>query len=153
MQLSIAEHTQGKLAAEAKLSEIRLQASKSEDSLKTAQDEIKKGNDIIQRLQNELRSTKSNLKMKTAVSAQHERLLEERQRLLTTQQNELIELREKLHVAELAVKQMQTQLSVATKQLEERRKTIENNENGLCTRICDYRGMFLISSFSDQLAE
>ena len=130
MQLSIAEHTQGKLAAEAKLSELRLQASKSEDALKTAQDEIKKGNDIIQRLQNELRSTKSNLKMKTAVGAQHERLLEERQRLLTTQQNELTELRDKVHAVDLTVEQLQTQLSVATKQLEERRKTIENNENG-----------------------
>jgi hypothetical protein len=67
--------------------------SRLEDNVKRLTDEINKGNDIIRRMQQELRSVKSKLKVKNVVVLQQEKLLEERLQTIEMLQKDLNTIR------------------------------------------------------------
>ncbi|KAJ3032713.1 hypothetical protein HDV00_007189 [Rhizophlyctis rosea] len=67
-----------------------------EDSLSKATEEINKGNDIIRRLQSDLKAAKSKAKLKNVVTMQQEKLLDERQAIIEALQKEVGDSRESL---------------------------------------------------------
>ena len=68
-----------KASQENALEDARAAAIRAEDRVSASAGEIRKGNQIIERLQAELRSAKAKAKLKAAVIAQQETLLSERQ--------------------------------------------------------------------------
>ena len=67
-------------------------ATRAEDRVSASAGEIRKGNQIIERLQAELRSAKAKAKLKAAVIAQQETVLSERQSALEKTAREQTEL-------------------------------------------------------------
>ena len=68
-------------STESALEDARATAARAEDRVSASAGEIRKGNQIIERLQAELRSAKAKARLKAAIIAQQEKLLNERQDL------------------------------------------------------------------------
>eukprot|EP00842_Homolaphlyctis_polyrhiza_P001760 jgi/Hompol1/2585/HPOL_001429-RA len=76
--------------AEEALDMHKTQNARFEESLKRATDEITKGNEIIRKLQTEIKNSRSKLKLKNVVTLQQEKLLDERAAAIETLQKELV---------------------------------------------------------------
>ncbi|GBG65193.1 hypothetical protein CBR_g49985 [Chara braunii] len=87
-------------AVETSLKETQASASKMEKRMEASIAEINKGNQIIERLQRELRASKGKMKLKSAMISQQESLLDERQMAVdkvlrenTSVRQELVDIR------------------------------------------------------------
>ncbi|KAJ3341518.1 Spindle assembly abnormal protein 6 [Gonapodya sp. JEL0774] len=118
-----------KAKLEESLSLYRAQTARLEASLKQSSEEIAKGNDIIRRLQTDLRTVKSKLKLKNVVTVQQEKLLEERQVAVEALTREVQQLREEVKKREEEGGKVEERLKELERQVEEGRKTIEDNNN------------------------
>ncbi|RUS23049.1 hypothetical protein BC937DRAFT_93004 [Endogone sp. FLAS-F59071] len=78
---------------EESLAMYKAQNTRLENALRQTKEEINKGNEIIQRLQSELRASRSKIKLKNVVTLQQEKLLDERGATLEAQATKLAELR------------------------------------------------------------
>ncbi|KAI8804521.1 hypothetical protein BJ742DRAFT_823905 [Cladochytrium replicatum] len=108
---------------------LRTQSHRLDDSLKSATEEINKGNDIIRRLQSELKSAKSKIKLKNIVTLQQEKLLDERGTLVESAQKEFASLKEELVKKQEILEENQKKLDDRTAKLEESKKIIEDNNH------------------------
>lgn len=101
-----------------------------EESVKKASDEINKGNDIIRRLQTELKNSKSKIKLKNAVTLQQEKLLDERSVTIETVNKELANAKEALLKKQEELDSITFKSNEANKKLDESKQIIEDNNHG-----------------------
>ncbi|KAI8834973.1 hypothetical protein BJ741DRAFT_608786 [Chytriomyces cf. hyalinus JEL632] len=83
-----------KAKIEESLEAYKAQHSGLEEAFKTATDEINKGNEIIRKIQADLKAAKAKTKLKNVVTLQQEKLLDERASLIEMHEKELSALRE-----------------------------------------------------------
>eukprot|EP00899_Mesostigma_viride_P012145 jgi/Mesvir1/20931/Mv08002-RA.1 len=115
-------------ALEAALQETRSALMREEERVALSAAEIKKGNQIIEHLQSDVRNAKSKLKLKSSVLSQQEQLLVDRQAALDKASLELMRSRQ-----ELEAKCKECDLLKATVQdlkgkLEEAQKLLQTNQ-------------------------
>ncbi|KAL1917508.1 uncharacterized protein VTP21DRAFT_3901 [Calcarisporiella thermophila] len=98
-----------------------------EEQLLQAKSEVQKGNEIIRKLQEELRSTHSKMKMKNKVTLQQEKLLDEKTELIVQLQQEVALLRENLGREREGRSGGGRRVEDLERQLEEKRKIMDDN--------------------------
>ncbi|KAH0545771.1 spindle assembly abnormal protein 6 homolog isoform X1 [Cotesia glomerata] len=105
------------------------QVQRKQNALKNVSDEVIKANDIIKKLQNDLESTKTKLKLRTGIALEQERLLDAKQKELGEMQSKLDELTKELKATKTELDSSKDQLKIIQSQLEDKEKTIKNNDN------------------------
>ena len=98
--------------------------------MRKAGDEINKANEIIRKLQSDIKNFKSKLKLKNVVTLQQEKLLDERHGTIESLQIEIEKSKETIQKLENAIeheKQDNFKLSTA---IEESKKVITDNNHG-----------------------
>ncbi|OXB66166.1 hypothetical protein ASZ78_012965 [Callipepla squamata] len=110
---------------EKKLSHIE----KLETTIKSLSAELLKANEIIKKLQGDLKTLMSKLKLKNTVTIQQEKLLAEKEERLQKGQRELQEAGQALRTKEQEVCKLQEQLETTIQKLEESKQLLKTNEN------------------------
>ncbi|CAG5093737.1 Similar to SASS6: Spindle assembly abnormal protein 6 homolog (Gallus gallus) [Cotesia congregata] len=105
------------------------QVQRKQNALKNVSDEVIKANDIIKKLQNDLESTKTKLKLRTGIALEQERLLDAKQKELCEMQSKLDELTKELKATKTELDSSKDQLKIMQSQLEDKEKIIKNNDN------------------------
>lgn len=105
------------------------QLQRKQNSLRNLSDELVKANEILTKLQNELASTKSKLKLRTSIALEQERLLDTKQKEVGQLENKMENLIREAKDAKTEVESLKEQLKIQQMQLEEKEKTIKNNDN------------------------
>ncbi|KAJ3022077.1 Spindle assembly abnormal protein 6 [Thoreauomyces humboldtii] len=100
-----------------------------DEGLKRATEEINKGNEIIRRLQTELKSAKAKLKLKSVVTLQQERLLDEKVAGVQSQQKEASDLRDSLAAVRAELQTATSKIDSLTKEVQEGKAIIEDNNH------------------------
>ncbi|KAI9359302.1 hypothetical protein DFJ73DRAFT_757739 [Zopfochytrium polystomum] len=106
---------------------FRTQNVKLDENFRKATDEIAKGNEIIRRMQTELKTAKSKVKLKNVVTLQQEKLLDERASLIETLQKDLSSAKESLSKKEEEADQLKSRVDELTQRVDEGKKIIEDN--------------------------
>ncbi|XP_071897992.1 spindle assembly abnormal protein 6 homolog [Anas platyrhynchos] len=88
-----------------------------------------KANEIIKKLQGDLKTLMSKLKLKNTVTIQQEKLLAEKEERLQKEQRELQETGQSLRMKEQEVCKLQEQLEATIQKLEESKQLLKTNEN------------------------
>ena len=101
-----------------------------EDSLTKATEEINKGNDIIRRLQSDLKAAKSKAKLKNVVTMQQEKLLDERQGTIEALQKELADIRREMGKKEAEGSDKGKEAEELRAKVEELRQKVEDDNHG-----------------------
>lgn len=117
-----------KASMESALEDARAAAARAEDRVSASAGEIRKGNQIIERLQAELRSAKAKAKLKAAVIAQQETLLSERQSALEKSAREQTELTREANAARSEVRALTARVEDQRKKLEESQALLVSNQ-------------------------
>ncbi|XP_010016171.1 PREDICTED: LOW QUALITY PROTEIN: spindle assembly abnormal protein 6 homolog [Nestor notabilis] len=102
---------------------------KLEATIKSLSAELLKANEIIKKLQGDLKTLLGKLKLKNTVTIQQEKLLAEKEERLQKEQRELQELGQSLRVKEQEVCKLQEQLETTMQKLEESKQLLKTNEN------------------------
>ncbi|NXS52024.1 SAS6 protein, partial [Brachypteracias leptosomus] len=102
---------------------------KLEITIKSLSAELLKANEIIKKLQGDLKTLMSKLKLKNTVTIQQEKLLAEKEERLQKEQRELQEMGQSLRVKEQEVCKLQEQLEATVQKLEESKHLLKTNEN------------------------
>ena len=89
-----------------------------------------KGNDIIRKLQSDLKSTKSKLKLKTVLSLQQEKLLDERSSTLEIIQKDLDTAKNSLEKKTSEFEEIEKTCKALQGKLDESKGIIEDNNHG-----------------------
>eukprot|EP00898_Chlorokybus_atmophyticus_P008306 jgi/Chlat1/8477/Chrsp80S07883 len=113
---------------EATLSESRAAAQREGERAAATAAEVAKGNQIIERLQADLRANKSKLKLKTAVIAQQEHLLNERQAVIDKAALDASRLKQELDLRLADNDSLRAKVDDLNAKLEEAKKLQQNNE-------------------------
>ncbi len=113
---------------ESAIEDIRMTSLRTEERLSASACEIKKGNQIIERLQAELRSAKAKTKLKSSVIAQQETLLSEREKLLKKKAREVDELTRECDNARCEIKQITCRADEQRQQLEKSQALLLSNQ-------------------------
>eukprot|EP01135_Chromosphaera_perkinsii_P001561 Nk52_evm31s207 gene=Nk52_evmTU31s207 len=108
---------------------LKHQNERLEETVKSASNEINKGNEIIQKLQTDLKATKAKLKMKTSLFIQQEKLLSEKEALVVALEGDKVALKKKEDETRTHLNEKETQLAVANENLEESKQLLKTNEN------------------------
>ncbi|KAJ3325908.1 hypothetical protein HDV06_002293 [Boothiomyces sp. JEL0866] len=106
---------------------LKHQVEGLEQGLKKAGEEINKGNEIIKRLQLDLKNAKSKIKLKNAVTLQQEKLLDERMASIDSLQKELSQTHKINQEQQTDLEGKTKKIAELSSQLEESRKIIEDN--------------------------
>ncbi|NXY48827.1 SAS6 protein, partial [Ceuthmochares aereus] len=102
---------------------------KLEITIKSLSAELLKANEIIKKLQGDLKTLMSKLKLKNTVTIQQEKLLAEKEERLQKQQRDLQETGQSLRMKEQEVCKLQEQLETTVQKLEESKQLLKTNEN------------------------
>ncbi|NWI67074.1 SAS6 protein, partial [Todus mexicanus] len=102
---------------------------KLEMTIKSLSAELLKANEIIKKLQGDLKTLMSKLKLKNTVTIQQEKLLAEKEEKLQKEQKESQELGQSLRTKEQEVCKLQEQLETTLQKLEESKQLLKTNEN------------------------
>ncbi|KAM9378877.1 spindle assembly abnormal protein 6 homolog [Phaethornis superciliosus] len=102
---------------------------KLEITIKSLSGELLKANEIIKKLQGDLKTLMSKLKLKNTVTIQQEKLLAEKEERLQKEQREFQEMGQSLRTKEQEVCKLQEQLETTTQKLEESKQLLKTNEN------------------------
>ncbi|TPX72922.1 hypothetical protein SpCBS45565_g00021 [Spizellomyces sp. 'palustris'] len=105
------------------------QNARLDEALKQATEEINKGNEIIRRLQTDLKASKAKLKLKNVVTMQQEKLLDERAATVQGQQKELTDAKDTLSKVREELQVAQGRVEELTKQVQEGKAIIEDNNH------------------------
>ncbi|XP_071800128.1 spindle assembly abnormal protein 6 homolog [Asterias amurensis] len=103
--------------------------AKLESTIKSTSHEVMKGNDIIKKLQGDLKAALAKLKLKNAITGKQEKLLEERNQTLRTVQQELDTLKTNTQQLEHENERLKESLESTRTKLEESRELLKTNEN------------------------
>ena len=117
-----------KASQESALEDARAAAVRAEDRVSASAGEIRKGNQIIERLQAELRSAKAKAKLKAAVIAQQETLLSERQGALDKAARAQAEDDEEADAAREDARALERRVEDQKKKLEESQALLTSNQ-------------------------
>jgi spindle assembly abnormal protein 6 len=112
------------------LQQYKSQANELEQQLSLSANEINKANEIIMKLQSDLKSNKSKLKLKNVVTIQQEKLIDEKQSFIDASQKEQAELKELLARRDGEVDTLRKDNDRLKAQIEEGKKVIAENNNG-----------------------
>ncbi|XP_064284190.1 spindle assembly abnormal protein 6 homolog isoform X2 [Passer domesticus] len=102
---------------------------KLETTIKSLSAELLKANEIIKKLQGDLKTLMSKLKLKNTVTIQQEKLLAEKEEKLQKEQRESQEMGQSLRMKEQEVCKLQEQLESTIQKLEESKQLLQTNEN------------------------
>jgi spindle assembly abnormal protein 6 len=111
------------------------QQQQLENQLTATGQEISKANDIIQKLQNELKTLKSKLKLKNVVTVQQEKLLDEKQIALDLAHKEVSDLKEVIVKKESELGDLRRHCETLQHQVEQDKKMLDENHNGTLSLI------------------
>ena len=117
-----------KHAQESALEDARASAVRAEDRVSASAGEIRKGNQIIERLQAELRSAKAKAKLKAAVIAQQETLLSERQSALDAAIRERAEATRETDSLRSEIRSLTSRVDDQRRKLEESHALLASNQ-------------------------
>ena len=120
-----AEHTRLETAVQMK----QMMIGKLEQAVKTASQEVNKGNDIIQKLQQELHNTKTRLRLKCTVAMEQEKAIAEREIGMKRVTNELELMEKESSRLKEDWKTARNELEQTKKELVECQEQIKTNEN------------------------
>ncbi|NXD24908.1 SAS6 protein, partial [Spelaeornis formosus] len=118
-----------KVILEESTEEKQRHIEKLETTIKSLSAELLKANEIIKKLQGDLKTLMSKLKLKNTVTIQQEKLLAEKEEKLQKEQRESQELGQSLRVKEQEVCKLQEQLESTIQKLEESKQLLKTNEN------------------------
>ncbi|KAM6168290.1 spindle assembly abnormal protein 6 homolog [Erethizon dorsatum] len=117
-----------KVALEENGEKNQVQLGKLEATIKSLSAELLKANEIIKKLQGDLKTLMGKLKLKNTVTIQQEKLLAEKEEKLQKEQKELQDIGQSLRVKEQEVCKLQEQLEATVQKLEESKQLLKNNE-------------------------
>ncbi|XP_048207990.1 spindle assembly abnormal protein 6 homolog isoform X3 [Perognathus longimembris pacificus] len=117
-----------KVALEENGEKNQVQLGKLEATIKSLSAELLKANEIIKKLQGDLKTLMGKLKLKNTVTIQQEKLLAEKEEKLQKGQKELQDVGQSLRVKEQEVCKLQEQLEATVQKLEESKQLLKNNE-------------------------
>ncbi|XP_069844812.1 spindle assembly abnormal protein 6 homolog [Dipodomys merriami] len=117
-----------KVALEESGEKNQVQLGKLEATIKSLSTELLKANEIIKKLQGDLKTLMGKLKLKNTVTIQQEKLLAEKEEKLQKEQKELQDVGQSLRVKEQEVCKLQEQLEATVQKLEESKQLLKNNE-------------------------
>ncbi|KAK3784496.1 hypothetical protein RRG08_004679 [Elysia crispata] len=103
--------------------------TKLEGKVKAMADELKKGNEIIKKLQGEVKAYHAKVKLRTQIATEQEKLLMEKDNELEKLRQELANSSDKLRDSQDKNQKLTSNLESATQKLEESRKLLKTNEN------------------------
>ncbi|XP_024426156.3 spindle assembly abnormal protein 6 homolog isoform X1 [Desmodus rotundus] len=106
----------------------QVQLGKLEATIKSLSAELLKANEIIKKLQGDLKTLMGKLKLKNTVTIQQEKLLAEKEDKLQKEQKELQDVGQSLRNKEQEVCKLQEQLEATVQKLEESKQLLKNNE-------------------------
>ncbi|KAJ3013938.1 UNVERIFIED_CONTAM: Spindle assembly abnormal protein 6 [Siphonaria sp. JEL0065] len=106
---------------------LRIQNQGLEEGFRKASEEINKGNEIIRKIQTDLKSAKSKIKLKNVVTLQQEKLLDERASIIEMHEKELVALKQTLSKQESESQEYKSKIDALTKSVEEGKKIISEN--------------------------
>ncbi|NXK36556.1 SAS6 protein, partial [Piprites chloris] len=118
-----------KVILEENTEEKQKHIEKLETTIKSLSAELLKANEIIKKLQGDLKTLLSKLKLKNTVTIQQEKLLGEKEERLQKEQRELQEMGQSLRMKEQEVCKLQEQLESTIQKLEESKQLLKTNEN------------------------
>ncbi|KAI8619640.1 hypothetical protein BC830DRAFT_1103056 [Chytriomyces sp. MP71] len=98
-----------------------------EDGFKKASEEINKGNEIIRKIQGDLKSAKAKIKLKNVVTLQQEKLLDERASLIEMHEKDIVTLKESLAKSNSEAETLRNKVDELTKSVEDGKKLISEN--------------------------
>ncbi|KAJ3290104.1 Spindle assembly abnormal protein 6 [Rhizoclosmatium sp. JEL0117] len=119
------ESMKGRL--EEALEECQRQKEGLEEGFRTATEEINKGNEIIRKIQADLKSAKSKIKLKNVVALQQEKLLDERASIIEMHEKELESLKGTVGRMQKEAEEYKTRIEELNKSVEEGKKIIGEN--------------------------
>uniref|UniRef100_A0A8D1GHV6 Spindle assembly abnormal protein 6 homolog n=1 Tax=Sus scrofa TaxID=9823 RepID=A0A8D1GHV6_PIG len=117
-----------KVALEENGEKNQVQLGKLEATIKSLSAELLKANEIIKKLQGDLKTLMGKLKLKNTVTIQQEKLLAEKEEKLQKEQKELQDVGHTLRIKEQEVCKLQEQLEATVQKLEESKQLLKNNE-------------------------
>ncbi|EGF78297.1 hypothetical protein BATDEDRAFT_90789 [Batrachochytrium dendrobatidis JAM81] len=126
-QLSLLHDQKAKL--EESLDVYKTQNVRFEEGMKKSRDEITKGNEIIRKLQTELKATKTKLKLKNVVTLQQEQLVTERGNTIESFQKEIASTKEMLSKKNEETSTLREKIEDLTKKIEEGKAIIVDNNH------------------------
>ncbi|NXI01027.1 SAS6 protein, partial [Pachycephala philippinensis] len=118
-----------KVILEESTEEKQRHIEKLETTIKSLSAELLKANEIIKKLQGDLKTLMSKLKLKNTVTIQQEKLLAEKEEKLQKEQRESQEIGQSLRMKEQEVCKLQEQLESTIQKLEESKQLLKTNEN------------------------
>ncbi|KAJ3060713.1 Spindle assembly abnormal protein 6 [Podochytrium sp. JEL0797] len=98
-----------------------------EEAFRKASEEINKGNEIIRKIQTDLKSAKSKIKLKNVVTLQQEKLLDERASIIEMHEQELAGLKQTRTKQAAEVDELKARVQQLEKSVEEGKKIISEN--------------------------
>lgn len=117
-----------KVALEEHGEKNQVQIGKLEATIKSLSAELLKANEIIKKLQGDLKTLMGKLKLKNTVTIQQEKLLAEKEEKLQKERKELQDVAQSLQNKEQEVCKLQEQLEATVQKLEESKQLLKNNE-------------------------
>nr|XP_054764434.1 spindle assembly abnormal protein 6 homolog [Lytechinus pictus] len=102
---------------------------KLESTVKSTSKEVLKGNEIIRKLQGELKSAAAKMKLKNTVTSKQEKLIEEKSQTLHSTQEERDKLKRTCDSMEAENERLKDALERTTGKLEESKQLLKTNEN------------------------
>ncbi|CAG2054482.1 unnamed protein product [Timema podura] len=120
---------QQKAHLEESLAEKDRSLQRKQVSLRSLSDELVKANEILTKLQAELTSTNSKLKLRTSIALEQEHLLDTKQKELYMLQVQCNEQTERIKHLEAQEKQLSEALQDANTKLQDKDKLLKNNDN------------------------
>ncbi|XP_075040154.1 spindle assembly abnormal protein 6 homolog [Mixophyes fleayi] len=118
-----------KTRLEASSEKKQVQIGKLEATIKSLSAELLKANDIIKKLQGDLKTLMGKLKLKNAVTVQQEKLLAENKILIQDEQRNMKDVQQSLRLKEEEVEKLHEQLQQTERKLEESKELLKTNEN------------------------
>lgn len=118
-----------KKRSESSLAQKERQITKLDTAFNKASQEVLKGNEIIQKLQLEIRNIKSKLKMRTMVTTQQENILAERDKTIDALRVEVESLRKSVSLKEEELVKSETAAKETRERLDEAKEQLKTNEN------------------------
>ncbi|KAM4012399.1 spindle assembly abnormal protein 6 homolog, partial [Anomaloglossus baeobatrachus] len=107
----------------------QVQIGKLEATIKSLSAELLKANDIIKKLQGDLKTLIAKLKLKNTVTVQQEKLITEKEKSIHEGQRKMHDFQKSLQSKEEEVENLREQLQQTDKKLEESKELLKTNEN------------------------
>ncbi|XP_069497688.1 spindle assembly abnormal protein 6 homolog isoform X2 [Ambystoma mexicanum] len=118
-----------KAALETNGEKKQVQIGKLEATVKSLSTELLKANEIIKKLQGEIKTLVGKLKLKNTVTVQQEKLLTEKEQIILSEQKELQDVGQSLRLKEDEVTKLQEIIDATNQKLEESKQLLKTNEN------------------------